>query len=236
MHHADRSWSERGRHRTERREAAMRRLVVTEFVTLDGVMQGPGSANEDTSGGFRAGGWQRAYFDDAMMAVAAKGMAANGGYLFGRRTYEIFNAHWPNQPDSDPFAASLNHQPKAIVSTTLDEPLEWENSTLISDDVPAAVRRLKEASGGETITVLGSGELVQTLIEHDLIDELVLMIHPLSLGEGKRLFRDSTSPIRLRLVESSTTSTGVVIARYETEHAEREMAGAGAGAASTEAR
>jgi dihydrofolate reductase len=211
----------------------MRRLVVTEFLTLDGVMQGPGSETEDTSGGFKAGGWQRPYFDESMMAAASEGMAANGGYLFGRRTYEIFKAHWPSQPDADPFAASLNHQPKAVVSRTLREPLDWENSTLIGDDVPAEVRRLKEASGGDTISVLGSGDLVQTLIEQDLVDEFLLLIHPLSLGEGKRLFRDSTAPSRLRLVESRTTGTGVLIARYEVQRAERDPIGAAAGAGET---
>jgi dihydrofolate reductase len=218
----------------DERRHVMRRLVVTEFLTLDGVMQGPGDRGEDTSGGFRSGGWQMPYNDETMMTVASEGMAINGGYLFGRRTYEIFSAYWPKQPDSEPFAASLNHQPKAIVSRTLREPLEWENSTLIRDDVPGAIRALKEDGGGEAITVLGSGELVQSLIEHDLVDEFLLMIHPLSLGEGKRLFRDSTSPVRLRLVESRTTGTGVLIARYQPERADRGLVGAGAGIAAAD--
>ena len=193
----------------------MRKLVVTEFLTLDGVMQGPGDVDEDRSGGFGSGGWQRPYFDDSMMDVAARGMEVNGGYLFGRKTYEIFARYWTNQPDSDPFARSLNGLPKAIVSTTLREPLDWRNSTLIRDDVAGSVRKLKEQPGGETITVLGSGELVQTLIEHDLVDRYTLMIHPLSLGEGKRLFRASGPPFRLRLVDSQSSGTGVLILTFE---------------------
>ena len=191
----------------------MRKIVVTEFLTLDGVMQGPGSPDEDREGGFEHGGWQMPYFDDDQMKAAADGIARTDAYLLGRKTYEIFAAHWPTQPDSDPFAATLNHTHKYVVSKSLTEPLDWQNSTLISDDVPAGIAEIK-AQAGKNITVMGSGELAQTLLRHDLVDEFLLMIHPLVLGSGKRLFRDGTLPREFELARSSTTSKGVVIATY----------------------
>ena len=191
----------------------MRKLIVSEFLTLDGVMQGPGSPDEDREGGFEHGGWQMPYFDEVQMEFAAEGIAANGAYLFGRKTYEIMAAFWPAQPATDPFAATLNGLPKYVVSTTLQEPLAWQNSTLLKGDVADAIRNLK-AQPGKNITVLGSGELVQTLIRHDLVDEFGLMINPLVLGTGKRLFRDGLAPARFRLVDSKTTTTGVLIATY----------------------
>jgi dihydrofolate reductase len=191
----------------------MRKLIVSEFLTLDGVMQGPGSPDEDREGGFDHGGWQMPYFDDVQMEVAAEGIAANGAYLFGRKTYEIMAAFWPTQPDTNPFAATLNGLPKFVVSTTLQEPLAWQNSTLLRGDVVEAIKNLK-AQPGKNITVLGSGELVQTLIRHDLVDEFGLMINPLVLGTGKRLFREGLAPARFQLVDSKTTTTGVLIATY----------------------
>jgi dihydrofolate reductase len=191
----------------------MRKLIVSEFLTLDGVMQGPGSPDEDREGGFDHGGWQMPYFDDVQMEVAAEGIAANGAYLFGRKTYEIMAAFWPTQPDTSPFAATLNGLPKYVVSTTLQEPLAWQNSTLLRGDVVEAIKNLK-AQPGKNITVLGSGELVQTLIRHDLVDEFGLMINPLVLGTGKRLFREGLAPARFQLVDSKTTTTGVLIATY----------------------
>jgi dihydrofolate reductase len=191
----------------------MRKLIVSEFLTLDGVMQGPGSPDEDREGGFDHGGWQMPYFDDVQMEVAAEGIAANGAYLFGRKTYEIMAAFWPTQPDTNPFAATLNGLPKYVVSTTLQEPLAWQNSTLLRGDVVEAIKNLK-AQPGKNITVLGSGELVQTLIRHDLVDEFGLMINPLVLGTGKRLFREGLAPARFQLVDSKTTTTGVLIATY----------------------
>jgi dihydrofolate reductase len=196
------------------RRIAMRKVIVNEFLSLDGVMQAPGSPDEDRSGGFAHGGWQMPYFDDVFAGVAAEGIAETGGYLFGRRTYEIMAAYWPSQPDDDMFAATLNNLPKYVASTTLSEPLEWKNSTLLQGDVAKAVAELKEQPGGNLV-VLGSGELVQTLMENDLVDEYGLMINPIVLGSGKRLFRDGSAKRPLRLVRSKTSSTGVLIATYE---------------------
>lgn len=193
----------------------MRKIVVTEFVTLDGVMQGPGSPDEDREGGFDQGGWQLQFpFDETQMKDTREAMASTDAYLLGRKTYEIFARYWPQQPDTDMFAAVLNPRPKYVVSRTLHEPLEWQNSTLISDDVAAAIARLKDRPG-KSISVLGSGDLVQTLLRHDLVDELVLMIHPLVLGEGKRLFRDGLPPKHFELAASTPPSaSGVVTTTY----------------------
>ena len=194
----------------------MPRIVVSEFLTLDGVMQAPGDPNEDRSGGFDHGGWQLAYFDDIFGSTMMEAFAATGGMLLGRVTYENFAAHWPKQPVDDPLAGTMNGLQKYVVSTTLAEPLAWQNSTLIKTDVAGRVAQLKEGSGKE-IQVIGSGELVQTLIQHDLVDAYRLMVHPLVLGSGKRLFRDGTSMTRLRLVDTKPTSTGVLIITYEPE-------------------
>ncbi len=194
----------------------MRKVSVTEFLSLDGVMQGPGAPDEDRSDGFAHGGWHLPYVDDDFMKAATEGMAETGGFLFGRKTYEIMAAHWPSQPDSDPFAAVLNRLPKYVASRTLREPLEWKGSSLIQGDLPAAVAELKEESGG-TLVVLGSGELVRTLWEHDLVDELQLMIDPIVLGSGKRLFSQEGPMRRLRLVDSKTTGTGMLITTYVPE-------------------
>lgn len=191
----------------------MRKLIVNEFLTLDGVMQGPGSPEEDREGGFELGGWHNQFFDDVQMKAAGEGIAAAGAYLFGRKTYEIFASFWPDQPDSDPFAATLNGLPKYVVSRTLSEPLKWPNSSLLKGEVPAAVADLKQQPGKD-IVVLGSGELVQTLMREDLVDEYGLMIDPIVLGSGKRLFRDPLGMKRLQLVDSKTTTTGVLIANY----------------------
>jgi dihydrofolate reductase len=200
----------------------MRKIVVSEFVTLDGVMQAPGDQNEDRSGGFDQGGWQLSYFDEVFGNVMTEAFAATGGLLLGRKTYEIFAAYWPKQPADDPLAGTMNALQKYVVSTTLREPLEWENSTLIKSDVAREIARVKEGSGKE-IQVIGSGELVQTLVREDLVDEYRVMIHPLVLGGGKRLFREGLSPTRLRLVDSKPTTTGVLILTYV-------PAGEGAGA------
>jgi dihydrofolate reductase len=192
----------------------MRKIVVVEFLTLDGVMQAPGDPNEDRSGGFDKGGWQRNYFDDILGASILGALAETGGFLLGRRTYEIFAAHWPKQPPEDPLAGTFNDLPKWVVSTTLREPLPWQNSTLIRGDVADAVAKLR-AGDGKDIQVIGSGELVQTLIRDDLVDEYRLMIHPIVMGSGKRLFHDEGTIAKLRLVDSTPTSTGVLIARYE---------------------
>jgi len=190
----------------------MRKLVVIEFLSLDGVYQAPGDPNEDTEGGFRHGGWQRPYFDDVMGAAAAEGMAATDAHLFGRKTYEIMAAYWPTAPADDPFAKHLNGVQKYVASTTL-QTVEWQNSTLIREDVAEEVAKLKEQPGKD-IAVLGSGNLVQTLIEHDLVDELSLSVFPIVLGSGKRLFRDADQVRRLTLVDSKATTTGGLMLTY----------------------
>ena len=192
----------------------MPRIVVSEFLTLDGVMQAPGDPNEDRSGGFEHGGWQLDYFDDIFGNTLMEVFAATGALLLGRLTYENFAAHWPKQPADDPLAGLMNGLQKYVVSRTLEEPLAWQNSKLLSDDVVGEIGRLKDGSGKD-IQVIGSGELVQTLIQHDLIDGYRLMIHPLVLGTGKRLFRDGTPLTKVRLVDSKPTSTGVLILDYE---------------------
>jgi dihydrofolate reductase len=190
----------------------MRMLRVIEFLSLDGVMQAPGSPEEDTEGGFRHGGWQQPYVDDVLGRTATEGMAATDAYLFGRKTYEKMAAYWPTAPDDDPYAQHLNSTPKYVVSTTLDT-LEWQNSTLLEGDVADDVAKLKQQPGGN-IAVLGSGQLVQTLIAHDLVDEYFLAVFPIVLGSGKRLFREADEPGKLSLVDSKTTSTGGVLLTY----------------------
>jgi dihydrofolate reductase len=201
-------------------EVAMRSLIVSEFLTLDGVMQAPGNPEEDRSGGFGHGGWQLPYFDQTMSSVISEGMATSGGFLLGRRTYEILSAFWPNQPADNPFAAAMNSLPKHVASTTLDEPLKWQNSTLVKGDVAEAVAGLKRQPGKD-LQVIGSGELVQTLIRHDLVDEYRLMVHPLVLGGGRRLFRDGTLRTPLQLIETRTTGTGVVVLTYRPARSSR---------------
>jgi dihydrofolate reductase len=192
----------------------MGRIVVTNHVTLDGVMQSPASPQEDTSGGFERGGWAPPYNDEVMGAVMAEGMAQEGSLLLGRRTYEHFAAFWPKQTDGNPVTEVLNRKQKYVASTTLAEPLPWENSTLLSSNVPEAVSRLK-ADLDHDLGILGSGELIRSLMRHDLIDEYLLTIHPLVLGQGRRLFGDDGDYAELRLIDTKPTTTGVVIARYE---------------------
>jgi dihydrofolate reductase len=194
----------------------MRSLRVIEFLSLDGVMQAPGDPNEDTEGGFRHGGWQRPYFDEVLGASAAEGMAATDAYLFGRKTYQKMAAHWPNAPADDPYAQHLNATQKHVASRTLRS-LDWQNSTLIDGDVAAEVAKLKDQPGGN-IAVLGSGELVQTLMENDLVDEYFLAVFPLLLGKGKRLFKDTDRAQSLRLVNSTTSTTGGLILTYRPEN------------------
>jgi dihydrofolate reductase len=189
----------------------MSRVVVSEFLTLDGVMQAPGGSDEDREGGFQHGGWQMTYFDDAAGEAVSKGFEAAGGLLLGRTTYEIFAAYWPNQ--DEPFAVQINEMPKYVASTTLEEPLEWNNSSLLKGDVAEAVARLKEQPGKD-LMVIGSGRLAQTLMRHELVDEYRLMIHPIVLGTGKRLFGDDDGKLPLKLVDSKTSSTGVLIVTY----------------------
>ncbi|MGI8707273.1 MAG: dihydrofolate reductase family protein [Actinomycetota bacterium] len=191
----------------------MRKVIVNTFLTLDGVMQGPGLPDEDREGGFERGGWQMPYFDEVAASVVQDGMTSSGGFLLGRKTYEIFAEFWPNAPDDDPGAAMMNAIPKFVASTTLEEPLAWNNSTLLKGDIAEAVNKLKQQPG-KNLDVIGSGGFAQTLMHLDLVDEYQLMIHPIVLGSGKRLF-DGGLPIRtLELVDTKTTSTGVVILIY----------------------
>ena len=190
----------------------MRKLVVIEFLSLDGVMQGPGSPDEDREGGFEHGGWPQPYVDEVQGAAATEGMAGTDAYLFGRKTYDKMTGYWPSASSDDPMAAQLNSTRKYVVSRTLQSP-SWQNTTVIDSDVAAAVSELKRQSGGN-IAVLGSGELVQTLIANDLVDEFRLFVHPVVLGRGKRLFRSSDRPRALRLIDSRTTTTGVLLLTY----------------------
>lgn len=191
----------------------MSKVVVNMSLTLDGVMQAPGRPDEDIRGGFEYGGWALPYFDPVMGSNAAEGMAKMPALLFGRRTYEDFYAVWPKRTDN-PFTAFLNNAQKYVASTTLKEPLSWSNSTLLTGDAAAAVAALKEQSDMD-FAVLGSGEMVQSLMRHNLVDEYVLSIHPLVLGSGRRLFPDGSPFAALRLVDTKTTTTGVVIATYQ---------------------
>jgi dihydrofolate reductase len=207
FHRADTSY-------LQSREAAMSRVVVSEFLTLDGVMQAPGGSEEDRSDGFEHGGWQGPYFDQAAGDAVDEAMASTGGFLLGRKTYEIFAGYWPSAPDeTEPIRGQLNSLPKFVASKTLDEPLSWSNSTLIKGDVAQGVAELKERPG-EDLLVFGSGHLVQTLIEHSLVDEYRLQINPIVLGSGKRLFRDGNPKTPLRLVDSNTSDTGVLLLTY----------------------
>jgi dihydrofolate reductase len=193
----------------------MRKLIVNEFLSLDGVAQAPGGEDEDPTGGFAHGGWHMQYMQDerAQEWVLASIVEA-GAFLLGRRTYEIFAAYWPNAPDEEQVIAEpLNTKPKHVVSTTLTEPLQWENSNLLDGEMAAAVTALKEAEGSD-LHVIGSTELVRSLIEHDLVDELRLMIDPVMLGGGKRIFNDDGLLRQLRLVDGQITGTGAILATY----------------------
>jgi dihydrofolate reductase len=191
----------------------MARLVVGTFLTLDGVMQAPGAPDEDRDGGFEHGGWLVPHFDEGMGQLMDKWTNQADAVLLGRKTYEIFAAHWPNVGDDDPIAAKLNRVPKYVASRTL-ETVYWNNSTLLSGDVPEEVAKLKEQQDGE-IQVTGSGNLIQSLMRHDLVDEYRLLIFPVLVGSGKRLFAEGTIPSGLRLVDSKTSGTGVTINVYE---------------------
>ena len=191
----------------------MGKIVTFTHVTLDGVMQAPGRPDEDTRGEFGFGGWEVRYGDEVMAGVAARGMAAGSALLFGRRTYEDFYGFWPNQPQPNPFTDVLNRSRKYVASRTLGEPLPWENSTLLKGDACESVAELK-GSSEEDLVVLGSGDLIETLMRHDLIDEYTVLIHPLVLGTGRRLFADGGPRATLQLVDSKITTTGVVIAVY----------------------
>jgi dihydrofolate reductase len=192
----------------------MRKVIADEFITLDGVVQAPSFADEDMTGGFGHGGWNTRYLDDPSMNWVIENVRGAGGYLLGRGTYEIFAAHWPKAPqDQQVLAEPLNTLPKYVASTTLQEPLDWQNSRLLRGGIGAAVRALK-AEKGKDLHVIGSPGLVQSLLALDLVDELRLMIDPLLAGGGKRLFGADGALRPLRLAGSQVTSTGAILATY----------------------
>lgn len=192
----------------------MRKLIVLSFMSLDGVMQAPGGPEEDPTGGFKHEGWVAGYFDDFLGKVMEKQIGKPFDLLFGRKTYEIFAAHWPYVNDSkDPFAARINNAKKYVASKTLTK-LDWSNSELIKGDVLEEIKRIKGQDGPE-IQVHGSGNLIQTLLKHDLVDELWLKIFPVTLGKGKRLFAEGTIPAGFKLIEGEISPSGVIVASYE---------------------
>jgi dihydrofolate reductase len=192
----------------------MRKVIANEWMTLDGVAQSPSYPDEDPAGGFRHGAWHGRYFDDLSMTWVIENVRGAGGYLLGRGTYEIFAAHWPNaSPEEQVLAEPLGARPKYVASTTLDEPLGWQNASLLRGDLGAAVRALKEQEGND-LHLIGSPQLFQSLLAIDLIDELRLMIDPVVVGGGKRLFRDDGALRSLRLADSQVTGTGAIIATY----------------------
>lgn len=189
------------------------RLTLHTFLTLDGVMQAPGGSDEDREGGFTHGGWSFPYGDEDFANPMIGWFEHADAFLLGRKTYDIFNGYWPQHDDpADPIASKLNRLPKHVASRTRST-FEWANTTQISD-VVSEVTKLKEQPGDE-LQVHGSGDLVRTLIEHDLIDEYRLMIFPVHLGSGKKLFTDGARPASLRLLSTKATSAGVIIATYQ---------------------
>jgi dihydrofolate reductase len=192
----------------------MAELVVFTSVTIDGVMQAPGRPDEDRRGGFQHGGWAMPYASEEQGKVASEAMGTTAGIVLGRRTYEDFASFWPKQPEPNPFTDVLTNTQKYVASRTLREPLPWENSTLLQGDAGDAVGGLKEQHDNDLV-VLGSGELVRELMRRRLVDRFVLLVHPLVLGSGRRLFEDGGPDVTMRLLDSRTTSTGVIIATYE---------------------
>lgn len=190
----------------------MRKIVVSEFISLDGVIQAPGGADEDTDGGFAHGGWTHPYWDDAIGEHFDAAMKESDALLLGRKTWEIHGGAFEPMEPGDPFGDVMNAMPKYVVSTTLASADAWRNSTLISGDVVAQVRALK-AQPGKTIMTDGSSVLVQTLVAHDLVDEYRLHVYPVVLGGGKKIFPDGAR-VNLRLVEAKPLASGVTYMRY----------------------
>jgi dihydrofolate reductase len=190
----------------------MGELVVHMFVTLDGVMQAPGEPGEDREGGFERGGWQVPYLDEESGRLMAEHYEGVDALLFGRKTYEIFAPYWSQAPPDNPFTGLMNDTTKYVASRTL-QAVDWSNSTLIEGDVAAEVPRLKERHAA--VHVCGSGDLVQTLLRHELVDRMNLWLYPVLLGTGKRVFGNGTVPTALRLVDSVTFQSGTVLLTYE---------------------
>ena len=189
----------------------MRKIIATTFVTLDGVMQAPGGPEEDTSGGFKYGGWTVPYFDDFAGKIMSEQMAGPFDLLLGLKTYGIFAGYWPHHAADWP---GINEARKYVASHDSSIKLEWENSVLLAGDVSGEVRKLKSEDGPD-LYVYGSGNLLQTLFKHDLVDELWLKIFPITLGQGKRLFAEGTIPAAFKLIQSSTSPSGVIFANYK---------------------
>ncbi len=185
----------------------MRKIIVLSFITLDGVMQGPGGPTEDTSGDFSYGGWTVPYFDDFLGQTMGEQMSGSSDLLLGRKTFEIFASYWPHHEDEWP---GINKATKYVASNTLTKH-EWRNSVFLKGDVAAEIKKLKQQDGPE-LQVHGSGNLIQTLLAHDLVDEFWLKIFPLTLGRGKRLFDKGTIPASYTLLESKSSPSGVIIA------------------------
>lgn len=200
----------------------MSKVIVFISVTLDGVMQGPGRPDEDRRGGFKHGGWSVPYADEETGRLAAEGMQTTGAMLLGRRTYEDLLPHWNKA--GGPFKDMLNNMPKYVVSRTLKEPLPWPNSTLLDGELTKAVATLREKDGKD-IVILGSGEVVRKLMARKLVDQLILLIHPLVLGDGQRLFDDGGPGALFELADTRTTTTGVIAATYRrTDHGPKGQA------------
>lgn len=191
----------------------MRKLMVTTFVSLDGVMQGPGGSDEDRDGGFEHGGWSVPHFGADLIERMTTVVRRADALLVGRRTYDIFAATWPLAEADDPIGSKMNSVRKYVASRTLDT-VSWQNSTLLTGDAAEAVRSLKQESDGGEIQVHGSGDLIQTLIEHDLVDEFHVLVFPVLVGSGKRLFGKGTVPAGLKLLDTTSSDSGVVISTY----------------------
>ena len=189
----------------------MRKVIVLEFITLDGVIQAPGGQTEDPSGGFQYGGWQAPYADPVISEAMAEQIKPPFDLLLGRKTYDIFAAYWPHHED---FWTGVNAARKYVASRNPAYQPSWNNSVLLTGDVAGEVRKLKDESGPD-LKVYGSGELVQTLLRHDLVDELWLKIYPITLGAGKRLFADGAIPAAFRLTGGQITPGGIIVATYE---------------------
>lgn len=188
----------------------MRKLIVSTFVTLDGVMQAPGGPEEDPSSGFNYGGWSVNYWDDTMNQVMTEVMAVPSDLVLGRKTYEIFAAYWPQSKEEG--ADNLNNARKYVASRTLKQ-VTWQNSTLLKGDAVQAIRQLKEENGPDLL-VQGSSDLLQSLLSHNLVDMFHLWIFPVVIGSGKRLFDKGTLPVGLKLVDSKISTTGVIMTTY----------------------
>jgi dihydrofolate reductase len=189
----------------------MRKVIVLSFITLDGIMQAPGAPTEDTSGDFTYGGWTVPYFDDFLGQVMSEQMGRPFDLLLGRKTYEIFASYWPHQ--TDPTASGINKATKYVASTTATK-YDWEKTVILKDNVVEQIKKLKEEDGPE-LQVHGSGNLIQTLLEYDLVDELWLKIYPITLGKGKRLFDTGAIPAAFTVIESKTSPSGVIVGSFK---------------------